>query len=758
MFLGTVTATRGTNVSENTFDLLAVKKNGEINCYDGENLKDKWTSPASSIFPSDLSATGEFTVDFVQLTNAHSASQGILKGRQDVLAIFPEEISEDGFNPEIIVLITKSTEVRTLHILAMPRRSAGYQDSAKASIESLLTIDLPQEAFSAEKTTFSLQVSTGLLQQLSGNSLYTFDLTDTLPKRTSILTTAGAQSFLRLSSTSIMISDDSSITVFNPKYQSILATVDIEEFTDSPKRKRENEDSKHSCEFVTYFPKLGSAIAVSGHNLIAIQVEGQVDRQGRPRATGLLIDSLGCSIKGNSRLIRPKKGKTAVDLELKTMDLSTFGSVGNVETPFSEQSKPLNTAASKDSVDLFDTLLSDKMGVDLLASRTAVKSDIQTSNIDRRWIIYALSKIFKSVGEDESAKLSIAFYPPQTFTWLLSNGHMTVSNVQMAVKSNNSSAVLRPGQLVDALVEFDLDMDLLLLLVSENYLDAAELLHAIRRLMESLGLLQQHVVQSLLTNGEDTNADDDAEEQIKRLEAEAESDLAMAEYQLGSGSGVRGQALSTGLSKLYTCPDAAIIYAIQTSFSANETISLIYLLRYELGRGAWTSRYIDNDEANIIDEEAEIPNHAITLIASLLNNCIDAIGAGGWLTGESRLVSGDPFEAEELIASLKLEVGAALEGIEEAKYMSGLISEMVRYGDAVLKANAGHDAKRQKGGPKVVVFAEQDKMLPFGLKAEGHISLQKIGAGGEVQRRSKREIELLQRKKVGKYTLERIEV
>jgi hypothetical protein len=312
-------------------------------------------------------------------------------------------------------------------------------------------------------------------------------------------------------------------------------------------------------------------------------------------------------------------------------------------------------------------------------------------------------------------------------------------------------------------------MDLLSVLVSRNFLGAAELLGAIRALMESLELFGEGAAakQKLLTNGEELHLEDgDVEEHLTALEAEAEADLAMAEYQLGPGSGVRGEALSIALSKLYTCPTNTIVYALQTTFTTQEVVSLIYLLRFELARGGWTSRYLDDEQLDIIDNEAGTPDNTILVISSLLNNCVDAVGAGGWLSGDARLVNGDSFEAEELISSLKLEVSAALEGVEEAVYLKGLTSEMIRYGNAVHKAweprepaADGPASKKQKTSHKPVILPSSDqdsKLLPLGLKADQQISRLRVGAGGEVQERSARDIGRLKSLKVGKYSLERI--
>merc|ERR1711939_1272057 len=746
VYLGTITATRSSGTSENTTDLLAVKKDGEVQCYDGDSLEEKWTSPAAALSRDAAIPVDDLEVEFAQLTNAFSASQGILKGRQDVLAMFSQEIEEDGFNPEILVLITWSGE----------RKSR-------------------------------------TLQQLHGDTLRTFDLSDTVPKQQSQITSVKAQSFLRLSSTAIMVSSNHSITVYNPKYRSRLASVGLEiSSDDSLKRKRTGNDveergSSHVCKLVSYFPKLGAAIAIVDNDLVGIQIEGQQDRHGRSRTAGLLIDSLGCAAKEQSRpgrdgAVSTKKAKLS---GMVTLDSFLPGTIG-LGQPWAEKTADLDDLFAKGDCDesKFDEKIETHLGADWseqsrmtnsersdamevsptgdVVKKAATKRRFPPSDVDRRWILYALGKIFTWTASEEGAEpsLTISFYPLNTFMWLTSNGYMTVANIEAALRSSGTSVVsIPPGQLVKTLVEIDPDMDLLYAVIAKNYLAAPELLHAIRKLMESLGLLGENpgTKQGLLTNeGEVDLANVDVEMQVE----EAEKDLALAEYQLGPGSGIRGAALSLALSKLYSCPSDDITIALQTILSSQEIVCLIYLFRFELARGGWTSRYTDSlEQLEMGDEDADIQDNAIILIANLLNNCIDAVGTVGWLSGEARLAHDDLFEAEELIASLKLEVSAALEGIEEAVYLKCVISELVRYADSFHRAlpSQPKDSKKGSDAPIVLPSDDQDiRALPISLKAEKQISLFKIGAGGAVHKRTARDIGFLKSQKVGKYSRERI--
>lgn len=786
MFLGTVTALRGSDVTEDTLDLLIVKENGEIQCLDGEDLQEKWTSPASALQRESTAPTSNSTVEFVHLTNAHAASQVILRGRQDFFTLFPQEISEDGFNPDILFIVTKSIESRNIHIVTLPRRSTSHSIGSRHSVDSLLSVNLPplKGHGLSRKATFSLQVSSGTLQQLHNGRLTTFDLSNTLPKEISQIRSKDANSFLRLSTTSIIVSSNTSLHVYNPKFQSILASTQLDgkPNTETLKRKRgetgeTNGATYHDCNLVSYFPKLGVAVGILDNNLVGIQIESL----GKGRASGLLIDSLGCSIPGQTR---PGRVENIKEIELTTLDSYLPGEVFDAEDPWDEQIKPLEEAFKNGNATEFDALMAERFGhlkgrqppTEWLVNGTNTPEKTDTpqlpADVDRRWVMYVLGKIFTWSQDDNASvyRLSVPFYPPSTFAWLLRNGYTTVSNIESALKGQIRKSpvdALPRGELVGVLVEMDRDMDLLYALLAKNFLNAAELLSAIRHLMDSLELMgeRSQAKQILLTNGGDTNlanggAESDVEEQVTKLEAEAEADLALAEYQLGPGSGVRSESLSLALSKLYTCPTGSIVHALQTTFSTQEVVALIYLLRFELARGAWTTRYMDAEQSEIIDEDGDIQDNSIVLISSLLNNCVDAIGAGGWLSGDARLVNGDPFEAEELIASLKLEVSAALEGIQEAVYLRGITSEMIRYGDAVqggVPTESSTPGPMRRRMPVLLPSAEQDlTTLPLGLKANQQIGLLKVGAGGEIHERTMRDIGHLKSQKVGKYSLERI--
>jgi hypothetical protein len=154
------------------------------------------------------------------------------------------------------------------------------------------------------------------------------------------------------------------------------------------------------------------------------------------------------------------------------------------------------------------------------------------------------------------------------------------------------------------------------------------------------------------------------------------------------------------------------------------------------------------------DAEAP-PDGSISLIADLLSRCLDSVGPGGWLLNDS-LVPDGYSDTGDILAALKLEVSAALEGIEEAVMLDGFIGEFVRYGN---QRGIRRMGKPPRGSGRLVTIPVEDResqVLPLGLKAKQLPQEVKVVSGGEVLQRSSRDIGNLLSQQVGAYSLERL--
>jgi hypothetical protein len=123
---------------------------------------------------------------------------------------------------------------------------------------------------------------------------------------------------------------------------------------------------------------------------------------------------------------------------------------------------------------------------------------------------------------------------------------------------------------------------------------------------------------------------------------------------------------------------------------------------------------------------------------------------GGWVLGT--LALDDPEERQDMIAYMKAEVSAVLEGLQEATYLGGLLGEMLLYRKSAMGPQAtlptAIDTKTCLK-PISMPLAASDTMLPLSLKAPKNISMTKVVCGGEIQKRSKRDIGRLKSKMVG---------
>jgi hypothetical protein len=788
-----------------TDNLLVVKDDGEIQCLSGADLTALWTSPAAAISNHSTAADAKkHKVEYVTITDAHTASKGLLKAHQDALAIFPEEISADGYNPTLMVLVSSpsdelNAEARTLHVVALPRVAEGAALGQNHSVQTVLTISIPwihaTNPTKFGKLDYDIHVASGQIYELAGRNVTVYDFTEAIPKVKSQLTIDNVSSFLRLNNTSLLAASDSRLDIYNPAYRSIQASLNLEDVQpDAVSRKRKlDEDANGSaevpCMLVSWSSKHNVVHAILSNQLVSFTIEARKDIPSRRRALGLLVDSLGCAVPS------PTEKANLRDLGLSSLVSYIPGSGPNKH--LEDVTPSLDAFVAAQDINGFEKLMAKELhmkrveqnGVSAITDgKTEGEAPVpqwvwpasrkEYTLVDHRVIEYALSRIF-TLTSGKEPKLIVSFYAPNVMNYLLETGNLNKPAIELALRNELHSALpisIPTGQLVSALVEVDPEFKVLFSLISHNYLDAGELVHAIRTLMQSLEIMGENKEKRLLLTGAADDqaaatATDDAEAQIEKEEEEASAALQLAESYLGDAESVRSQVLSLALSKLNLSPPAAVVAALQTELSGAEVVSLIYLLRFELARGSWTSKYLEGVQYENENEEGEGASQAnsIVLLTSLINSAIDAIGSGGWLSGDAALLNGDAFESEELIESLKLEVSAALEGVEEATYLRGLVAEMVRYGETVVKTlprsatDEGSGKRRKKDNRMVnpVTLPELGKdggLLPLGLKVHSRVSRMRVGAGGEVQERSTRDLGRLKSMKVAKYSRERIVV
>ncbi|KAI1827448.1 hypothetical protein F4861DRAFT_364884 [Xylaria intraflava] len=812
----TVAASHEATEAVTDHELLAVRADGEIVCLDGESLQQKWASTAQAML-QDLTgdARTDFTIEFCRSVTASEVVKGIFKGSSDVFGI----ISGTGQGPdeemEVFVLVSSSGVAghrhRHLHIVGrLPSTHTSTQAHQGVVQLHVMPLTIPKGKPGASRS-YRLDARNGALLELHHHIITIHDLTASIPKVTSTMNLDGTNSFLSLSKSSLLCSTNTQLSIFNPVYRSLQNTVDIDLATQDHTG-LENSEGSVSCQLVAYFSPLERAISIVGSNLVAIQLEAPKSRHVKRRAEGLLIDSIGRGLPISKRtLVRSSAAITAPKKSVFSNHLP--GSMrGDYWKKWTADEETADSLLNSNDIAKFEAFIAQKVGIPVEAV-PALKGDTNgdTSGdtnedatedangdanvdhtdashrappvwrfpksrgkyppVDRRWVLYAISRSFQwnnALPDDSSIPRLICQLPQSNvLNYLLDAGHLTSSNLRAAFRNRLIEVKAMDNclteELVARLAEVDPSLELLVVYLSATNLGAFEILLVLRTIMKSLELVSDtnKSLPKLLTNGVAENAtNEDAAEnehigmELDDLEDEIQKTVS---YLNNEDAGIRGRGLSIAFAKLGACPTPSAAKALRTTFKPHEILSLMYVLRIELVKGGWTDRYLEVGHGENGAPFDAPPDGIIKLIADLLSLCLDSLGPGGWLLSDA-LKAGD--NVTDFVHSLKHEVSAALEGLEETVYLRNFLSGPVKYCEEVSKraaaaavAVAAQDANATKPIP---VHIQESTALPLGLKSAQRVSSHKVISGGEVVPRTMRETGHLISQTVGSYSLERI--
>ncbi|KAK4443432.1 hypothetical protein QBC34DRAFT_417109 [Podospora aff. communis PSN243] len=767
----TATSPKGATQSLETglpnHDVIAVAADGTILALHGETLDSKWQS-APTLFTQELSTSAgakNFRVDFVQSALAADIVDGLFGGSNELFGVFQEKVHRDGFNPDILIAITsvKERDIRRrhLHILALPEDKPSRQSNGQ-NIISVFVAPLPTQI---EPTKIQLDVKSGTLQELSNGALFTYSFKAGIPQLDNQLPVSGMASFLRLSRTSVLAATEASLSVYNPVFRSLQTSTPMNiDDTKAP-------ETNTRCDLIVYLPSREVAVGLLGSSLIAIQIEAPAIRSNKRRADGLLVDAIR---RGMSRQDTRKKGSRQEHAEsviLAEQHPALFSEESEEE--WREKSAKADELLQNNDLQGFEELLAGVFKVQVDEQQTEASGDetatpaalpkwtwlgpeAEYAHVDRRWVVYAIQKVFtwNETPDGEAIRhLSCRMPDSNVLGYLVAAGHLSVSNMKSAYKEQaqrlDEIDRIIGEELPAVLVEADPMMELLLGYLSGTQLGATELTCSVKLLLRSLGQLEPPSKRKGLP--QDAPEQDEAENDAIAMELDRlEEDLQLAESYLAADSGSRAGALSIAFSKLAMCPAAATIQSLRRLFKPEETLCLMNILRAELIRDGWTTRYLDQKSDDEEEESEAAPNESIQLIAELMCRCLDSVGLGGWMAFDALLANGGDKDQDSLdfFAQFQAEVSVALEGILEAVRLQGTLSETINYAQRCIDAAKG--SKLSKGS------RYKGQMLPFGLKSDMRISTDRVRSGGEIVQRSRRQMGYFHSKKKKAYSVNRI--
>jgi hypothetical protein len=756
------------------YDVVAVAADGTILSLHGETLEKKWQS-APAVFAQELSSASsvaDFRVDYVQSSLAADVIDGIFGGKSDLFGVFQEKVHREGFNPDILIAITSfqdtaTTRRRHLHILAFPEARVSRQGTGQ-NIIPLFVSPFPTDVSPSK---YQLDVKSGALQELANDVLYSYAITGGIPRLETQLPVPGLKSFVRLSKTSVLAATPEALSIYNPAYRSLQTTtaVDNETFGGPPAASGQQD----ACDLFLYLAGREMAVGLRGASLIAVQVEAPRTRGLKRRADGLLVDAIRRGISG-----QPPCSHSSEHISAAILEEPLPGSLSETYwTEWQQKSAEADELFEVQNLPGFEELLAgvfkietaqpDKANGVRPSKKDAAKSVPKSTwlppsgdypQVDRRWVLYAIGKVFtwndKAVGDAEVLQLACALPESNVLSYLVNAGHLSTSNIKSAfnaetLEMDDVDNVIGE-ELPQLLASVDPTLELLTSYLSVTMAGSVELTASIKLLLGSLGLLQNASSGQELQTIADTPVDGGDDSIMMELDR-AEEELQITEYYLGNESDSRARGLSVAFSKLAACPAAHTVQSLRRLFKPDEVICLINILRMELIKDGWTTRYLDGP-ADAEEEADTASNESIQLISNLLCRCLDSVGLGGWMGFDMMLTGGgggdQDDDAVDFFGQFQAEVSVALEGIFEAVRLQGSLSEAVGYANRARAAAAG--AHLSKGS------AVRSQALPFGLKTDAPVSADRVRSGGEVVARSRRQMGLFQSKKQKAYSVTRI--
>ncbi|GKZ19484.1 hypothetical protein AbraIFM66951_011095 [Aspergillus brasiliensis] len=769
VFVGIVPKESKEEEEEESFDVLAVHQDGRVRRLSSDLQTQHWSLRHSEV--TKISATHEIRSCF--LVEFEDAQKSLFKRRQDLAALAFGNLTETGVDePSVLLLVsqpigsqhTKLSDVK-VQMFSVPANASSQGHDESQKMRHLITFNLPDvdgpETIETRGSQWYFHAGSAGLNISFGQGYINFDLSQYTPTVTSkfILEDEEFSSLMRISPQSVIGAGKSMIAVYDTQYKSVQRSIAVGDIPASA------SGVKARTTFVSYYAKLGVAIATKDNTLLAFDLSPSHNAANpslKRSRDGLLIDAIGRGI-GSAKKHR-------------TEDAAVLGlsSPEQVER-WNKLIADLHQRSEAKDADGFDRAVLAYFGANGFPSPDDYVNPETTAHL--------LSLIFQlrddastrdQLSASSSFRLSINLWPQQTCQWLIQTGHLSPNNVEIALRRSFKPRILPSlptGSFVQALTDSDPSLQRLIDVLQGRVLFSTDELAYILKLLintaRSRSVTLDEEAPKALTNGEDQ------QEQASTQALSHTAEASLANIFL---------ALNTTLEKIHRHPLPAITTSIRSALSRTEIISMVHHLRLSLATGGYTSRFTESPPIPVPAEQT-IPPISLSTIVDLLNASVDAIGPSGWISAASG-VDDSTARDQELIADLKSEISAALAGIEEATYLKGILYEYLRYANSAIRSatttvavDSGSDApassamvryEKLNGADLMVFGATEDddglegdasgKLLPLSLKAGANdVSKTKVKLStGEVKTRSSREIGYLRRKAAGKYSFERL--
>lgn len=824
IFMGIVpTGLEKEDEHKDPFDVLIVHKDGRVRRLASDLETQRWSVQHRET--AKLSSSHEVHACF--LLEFEDVKRSLFKRRQDLAALAMGDTSSGDGEPSVLLLVSHPIGAKRVamkdvmvQIFSVPARaqSNGVMLDGSENLRHLLTVSIPdfdsQRTFESDGVQWNFHAASAGLSLSFEQGFVNFDLSQYSPTVTSqfILEDEQFSSIMRISPQSVIGAGKSIVALYDTQYQSIQRSIPVDAVVSNSASG--SSDPKAPLSFVGYFAKLGIAIATKENALLAFDLSSLDPAPGstslKRQRDGLLIDAIGRGI-GSSSAQWDTGSKKHLTERMATLGLTSSEQVDR----WNQFAQDLENAAKLKNAAAFDSAVQNYFG----SSDESKKLPSAEEFVNPEMTLFLLSKIFSLEESNDgdansfTPQLTVALWPEVTCNWLMDLGHFSMSSIEIALRRTSKPRILPPfptGSFSQALIQADPSSQHLIRVLQGPVLMAVdELAYTVKLFLNmarhSFSATPNETVKAVTNgpaneqelNGDTTNTTSTA---LTKLNTTETSTPQAATF----------TALNLALQKLHAYPIHQITTSLRSTLSRPETISLLHHLRLSLATGGYTSRISELPPSTLSPGQVS-PSLDLNIIVDLLIASVDSLGPSGWISAIPAVGTASVEDLSEvtLVEDLKSEISAALAGVEEATYLSGILREYLRFADRVTstgsskksnnKQDDNENTKKSKknrvpatssaversatpdlptpsplvqheklNGADLIVFAppdaadDEDKLLPLSLAppaALTDVSKSKIKKStGEIKPRSNREIGYLRRKAVGKYSFERLVV
>lgn len=599
-----------------------------------------------------------------------------------------------------------------------------------------------------------------------GGSLFTFSLSGLLPQQACVLHTGftGNSEMMAISPNFAISSHQENLRLFDLKYQTSQAHVDLRRSALKRKRNRQGGDPQSgSIEFVAYVPQLARVVGRRRNQLIAIDIIAKGDAKNLLSVGTSLVQNIGQAIV---------PADPQYDTKIKLAQLA-IGTVDQSKTSHHEWQKAreqLEQLAQAGDVAEFEDAFIYEVRKPYLAllSSGSISDDLPTAGIPDTKYKYLLTKIFRLdttfVAGDSSTPpnfvLRVGVSSFRLILWLSRLGLLSTRLVQIAMYGTTPSATgdfLRPDAVAQALVEVDPTLELLQKCIENGFSHYVD---------EQAATVHMLVQQALSFTGDENQIESNGDQshEVARL-AETQMQTSWDDSQPSWVPEQVKQALVAALNRLGSAAASAITPVLKASFGQTEILALIQFLRQQLFQGGHTQSFrtlafLEAKDKDVVSLEA---------VVRVLSCCVDSIGPFG-LIGT---MDNETF-VDSIIPDLLSEIASTKESLEDAAELQGILRETLRYYESFEKNQQGGARSNlgigmeleQRPGTIVTLYSEagdgidgqgEGRSLPLSLAVDTTVTSNKVRrGGGQIRSRSVREKSMLRQRQKGPYSFERL--